>query len=197
MMTDRFSGEARQVVYRAQEQARRLGQPFIGCEHLLYGLASAEGAVGVLLRDRGVTAERVEEVFIQLVGAEHGGGGQLLGGLDRDALADIGIDLDGIRQRVEATFGPSALAPRMRRRRRWLSGRCAVPPTGHLRPTRRAQACIDLSVREARRARDEMPGVEHLALALLSVNDGLPARILAVIGAPAPGLRAAIVGLGS
>jgi hypothetical protein len=61
----------------------------------------------------------------------------------------------------------------------------------------RAQACIDRSVREARRARDDMPGVEHLALALLSMNDGLAARILAVIGAPAPGLRAAIVGLGS
>ena len=32
------------------------------------------------------------------------------GGLDRDALASIGIDLDAVRARIEATFGPHAMA---------------------------------------------------------------------------------------
>ena len=42
MMAGRLGGETRQAVLRAQEQARRLGQEFIGCEHLLYGVAAAE-----------------------------------------------------------------------------------------------------------------------------------------------------------
>src|SRR6202030_1621157 len=32
------------------------------------------------------------------------------GGLDRDALASIGIDLDTVRARIEATFRPHAMA---------------------------------------------------------------------------------------
>ena len=48
-MPERFTGDARQVVVCASEQARRLGHGFIGGEHLLYGLASAGGEVGAVL----------------------------------------------------------------------------------------------------------------------------------------------------
>jgi len=65
-MPERFTGDARQVVVRASEQARRLGHGFIGGEHLLYGLASAGGEVGAVLRERGVTPERVEAEFVRL-----------------------------------------------------------------------------------------------------------------------------------
>ena len=65
-MFEHFTGEGRQVVVRAQEQARRLGT-VIGPEHLLYGLACADGQVGMLLRERGVTPERYEAQFVQLV----------------------------------------------------------------------------------------------------------------------------------
>ena len=41
-MPGQFTGDARQVVACASEQARRLGHGFIGGEHLLYGLACAE-----------------------------------------------------------------------------------------------------------------------------------------------------------
>lgn len=58
-MTRRIEGEARAAVIRAQAQARRLGQPFIGCEHLLYGMSGSADAVGDALRARGVTPERV------------------------------------------------------------------------------------------------------------------------------------------
>jgi hypothetical protein len=51
-MVERFTGEARQVIVCAQEQARRLGHGFIGCEHLLYGPANAQGEVGAVLRER-------------------------------------------------------------------------------------------------------------------------------------------------
>jgi hypothetical protein len=39
-----------------------------------------------------------------------GAGAGLFGGLDKDALATIGIDLDAVRARIEAAFGPQALA---------------------------------------------------------------------------------------
>jgi Clp amino terminal domain, pathogenicity island component len=39
MMFERFTDSARQVVVRAQEDARRLGHNYIGCEHLLLAAA--------------------------------------------------------------------------------------------------------------------------------------------------------------
>jgi hypothetical protein len=44
-----------------------------------------------------------------------GPGAVLFGGLDRDALAAIGIDLDAVRARIESSFGPEALARSVRR----------------------------------------------------------------------------------
>ena len=104
-MPERFTGDARQVVVCASEQARRLGHGFIGGEHLLYGLASAGGEVGAVLRERGVTPERVEAEFVRLIGPENTASGSLFDTLDRDALTTIGIDLDTVRERIEAVFG--------------------------------------------------------------------------------------------
>ena len=56
----------------------------------------------------GVTPELVEEEIVRRVGL--GAGASLFGGLDKDALATIGIDLDAVRARIEASFGPQALA---------------------------------------------------------------------------------------
>jgi len=55
-----------------------------------------------------VTPEIVEEEIVRQVGL--GAGAGLFGGLDKDALATIGIDLDAVRARIEASFGPQALA---------------------------------------------------------------------------------------
>jgi hypothetical protein len=125
MMPEQLAGDGRQVLARAQEQARRLGHGFIGCEHLLYGLASADDGVGAVLRERNVTPERVEAEFVRLIGPRNTAAGRPLGTLDRDALTSIGIDLDTVRNRIEAVFGPGALAPEpgLRTRRR--------PPPGH------------------------------------------------------------------
>jgi hypothetical protein len=51
----------------------------------------------------GVTPERVGEKIVRLAG------GALFGGLDRDTLAAIGIDVDAVRTRIETSFGPGAL----------------------------------------------------------------------------------------
>jgi hypothetical protein len=44
-----------------------------------------------------------------------GPGAVLFGGLDRDALAAVGIDLDAVRARIESSFGPEALTQVVRR----------------------------------------------------------------------------------
>jgi ATP-dependent Clp protease ATP-binding subunit ClpA len=190
-MPERFTGDARQVVVRASEQARRLGHGFIGGEHLLYGLASAGGEVGAVLRERGVTPERVEAEFVRLIGPENTASGSLFDTLDRDALTTIGIDLDTVRERIEAAFGPDALAPAAPAPRRWRRSRPG-PVTGHLPLTRRAKKCLERSLREAQAHSSGHLGAEHIALALLAMDDGVPHRILSVIGASAPHLGAEI-----
>ena len=194
-MPERFTDDARQVVVLASEQARRLGHGFIGGEHLLYGLASADGEVGAVLRERGVTPERVEAEFVRLTGPENTAGGSLFDTLDRDALATIGIDLDTVRERIEAAFGPAALAPEAPAPRRWRRSRASRRPgcvTGELPFTRRAKKCLESSLREAHAHSSGHLGAEHIALALLAMDDGVPHRILSVIGASAPRLGAEI-----
>ena len=59
MMFERFTDTARLVVVQAQKDARRLGHGYIGCEHLLLA-SGAPDEPGEVLRDHGVTRERIE-----------------------------------------------------------------------------------------------------------------------------------------
>jgi ATP-dependent Clp protease ATP-binding subunit ClpA len=107
MMFERFTDTARRVVAQSQEDARRLGHHYIGCEHLLLAAAATGEPAGQVLRDHGITPERVEAVILRAAGR-----GQTAGPpdrLDREALAFVGIDLDAVRARIEAAFGPDAL----------------------------------------------------------------------------------------
>jgi len=210
MMFERFTDGARQVVVRAQEDARRLGHNYIGCEHLLLAAAETGEPAGVVLRDQGVTPERVEAEILRTIG-QGSAGADPLRGLDREALAAIGIDLDVVRARIEAAFGPDALdravlahrraadgggrpawrkgpvAELMRRRRRRRARRNAPLPAGpprqrpaspgpapggHIPFTPRAKKTLQLSLREAKTLHDNYIGVQHLALALLALQDG-------------------------
>jgi hypothetical protein len=130
-MFERFSPDARTVVVHAQEHARRLGHRYIGGEHLLLALVATGQPASAVLREHGLTPQRVEEEIVRRVGL--GAGAALFADLDRDALASIGIDLDAVRARIEASFGPEALTqagqaiqywPRASRR----NPRRAVPP---------------------------------------------------------------------
>jgi ATP-dependent Clp protease ATP-binding subunit ClpA len=186
MMAERISGEARGVVIRAQEQARRLGQQFIGCEHLLYGVAGADDAAGGVLRARGVTPERVEEQVARLIAGSRraaAGSSSASTELDGGALGSIGIDLDAVRDRVEQAFGPGALE------------RAAAPSRraqGHLRVTRQARKCLNRSVREAQADPAGVRGSERLALNLLAMDASVPRAILAALGVSVPRLTAQI-----
>jgi ATP-dependent Clp protease ATP-binding subunit ClpA len=151
MMFERFTDTARHVVAQAQEDARRLGHNYIGCEHLLLAAAAAGEPASAVLGDNGVTPDRVEAEILRTIG--QGQTADPLGGLDRQALAFIGIDVDIVRARIEEAFGPDALtralpaacrsrrpawgkgplAELTRRRRRRRARRNAPLPAGPLR----------------------------------------------------------------
>jgi hypothetical protein len=111
-MFERFTQDARITVVEAQKHARRLGHNYIGGEHILLAVVSISNPASAIFAAHGITPEYVEAEVIRRVGpgAGAGAGTDLLGGLDRDALAAIGIDLDTVRARIEASFGPQALA---------------------------------------------------------------------------------------
>jgi ATP-dependent Clp protease ATP-binding subunit ClpA len=147
MMFERFTGDARTVVVHAQEHARRLGHRYIGCEHLLLAVTSTGQPASAVLRENGLTPEHVEVEIVRLAGL--GAGASLFADLDRDALASIGIDLDAVRARIEAAFGPEALtragqAIHRGHRPSRLNPRRAVPPSlvRRWRRWRRAQRAV-------------------------------------------------------
>jgi hypothetical protein len=74
---------------------------------LLLAVVSTGAPASAVLRESGLTPQRVEEEIVRRVGL--GGGAGLFADLDRDALSTIGIDLDAVRARIEASFGPDAL----------------------------------------------------------------------------------------
>ena len=102
-----FAPDAVAVLAQAAGHAARLGHGYIGGEHLLLALVSAGGPVAAVLHSYGVTPQRVEEEIALRAG--QGAGAALFGGLDRAALAAIGIDLGAVRARIESSFGPQAL----------------------------------------------------------------------------------------
>jgi ATP-dependent Clp protease ATP-binding subunit ClpA len=110
MMFERFTDAARHVVIQAQANARRLGHNYIGCEHLLLAAVATDEPASVILRDHGVTPERIESEILHVIGPGSAASADPLSGLDHEALAAIGIDLDVVRARIEAAFGPDALS---------------------------------------------------------------------------------------
>jgi ATP-dependent Clp protease ATP-binding subunit ClpA len=183
-MFERFTPMARQVFVRAQEEARSLGHPWLGTEHLLLGVLAEPQARGVsVLTDLGVTLDAGRAALRQLVG--RGG----LGERDAEALRTLGIDLDEVRRRVEATFGPGALdypwlslnVPRRqpRRRRPWRRRRCEpADVTGHLPFMPRAKRALERAQREALALGDRDIGVEHVLLGLLDPQSNTAVELL-------------------
>jgi hypothetical protein len=107
MMLERFTPDARGVIKHAAEHANRLGHRYVGGEHILLAAVSTSQPASAVLRAHGLTPERVEGEIVRQVGL--GAGAGLFAGLDRDALASIGIDIDAVRARIESSFGPQAL----------------------------------------------------------------------------------------
>src|SRR5690349_22766637 len=99
-MFERFAKAPRAAIVVAQEEARELRSPLIDVEHLLLGLAMCpDRGLRKLLSDNDITAEQVREKLSREVPEKP------LGDEDAAALKAIGIDLDAVRDSVQATFG--------------------------------------------------------------------------------------------
>lgn len=184
-MFERFTGPARAVVVRAQQEARQLQHDRIGTEHLLLALLSPDsGIASTVLHRAGLDDRHVRAQVVRLVGTP----GRLLSDEDAAALQTIGIDLDAVLTRIEESFGPHALAPACqpaprgwwrRRQRRQRCGNCAP----------RTKAVLELSLREALRLEHNYVGPEHILLGLLREGNGLAAKILVDAGITLDHLR--------
>jgi len=112
--------DARTALARALERAWRVTRRYASGEHLATVLVSAFSAgrdprpARAVLHQYGATLEDVEEEIARRARP----GSVLFGGLDRDALAAIGIDLDAVGARIGSSFGPETLAKAVHREAR-------------------------------------------------------------------------------
>jgi hypothetical protein len=126
MKDNRFSHDTRELVILAQDQARRLGHPGIGCEHLLFAAATVNSAAAGVLREHGLTPSRIESAIPDALA----GATDIFDAVDGEALATIGIDLTEIGRHIAASLGPQALHsshPRRALRKPRRTGTCGAP----------------------------------------------------------------------
>jgi ATP-dependent Clp protease ATP-binding subunit ClpC len=68
-MFNRFTERAQKVLFLAQEEAMRLGHPYVGTEHVLMGLIrEGQGVAAKVLASLGLEAEKVRQVVEQVMG---------------------------------------------------------------------------------------------------------------------------------
>jgi hypothetical protein len=193
-MTRHFTEDASAIAEQAYQHAIRLGQPYFGGEHFLLALSAASHPASAVLREHGVTPERVEAEIVRL------SGGGLFGDLDRGALAAVGVDVDAVRAATEATFGREALASA-------ASAAHRKPPWFDLRPRTggwrdgvflphgpgAGQALTSATRRARARDASQPADVEDLALGVLAVSEGPVPPILTALGVSGPALSTAIL----
>jgi ATP-dependent Clp protease ATP-binding subunit ClpA len=204
-MFERFTEDARQVVFEARSLAVARGDDRIGPLHLLSALTTVSSG-GDSVAARVLAADGVDQAAVsRLLGAGPGSG--LGSGLsagsgrgagsgagsgavpvadgDAEALASIGIDLDEIRRRVERTFGEGALdrIPPRRAGSPSLRGRTAL--------TEDAKSTLAQALKEALALHHHYIGTEHLLLGLLRAAESAGWR-----GRGGSGLRQALSTLG-
>jgi ATP-dependent Clp protease ATP-binding subunit ClpA len=173
-MFERFTDDARAAVVAAETEAGALRHGWIGTEHVLLGVLATGGGGARLLAGFGVDAAGVRADVVRNIGRGDEG-------IDPDALATLGIDLDAVRERVERAFGPGALSRR---------GRCA----GRTPFCPRAKKAIELALRESLALAAGEIRTEHLVLGLLRVDDGVAAQMLAARGVTLEAAREKVAG---
>lgn len=173
-MFERFTREARAVVTDAQIVARGLYSPTIDTRHVVVALAEAGGPAARALASAGLAPGDVASAVRRDIADDDG--------LDRAALASLGIDLDAVRDSTDATFGEGAFDTAARRR----------GPKGHIPFTRDAKKSLELALREAVRLRSKDIAGTHLLLGVLRDDHAPGARALRDAGTDVPTLRAAL-----
>ncbi|NUS42897.1 MAG: Clp protease [Mycobacteriaceae bacterium] len=169
-MFEKFAKEARVAVIVAQEEAKDLGHPAVGPEHLVLGvLQRPEPRLRAMLDDVGMRHADVRACVAQ----QHRG--DALGVDDAEALKAIGIDLDAVRESLAANFGADVLdrQPPSDRSRGWFGKRVYVPFT------KDAKKSIELSLREALAHKDSVIAAEHLLLGVLRADNAACRAVIA------------------
>lgn len=173
-MFEVFTRSARAAVVMAQEEARMMGHDHVGTEHVLLGtLACGNGPGARALAGTGVDGDHARDRVNRL-------GDEQDEGLDADALATVGIDLEEVRRATEETFGPGALD----RPRQWRSGHI---PFDHY-----AKKCLELALREAVNHGHKEINDGHVLLGILRGEPNPATGVLAQLGVDLAELREAV-----
>src|SRR5262249_46699172 len=150
------------------DEARRLGSPFIGTEHVLLALLPSQGSpILPLFACLGVDSATVESALACGLPAEAG-----RSKIDADALATLGIDFDAVRAQLEQRFGPGALE-------RSHASCLGIAPRLKLALAYALDYSADRPVRD-----------EDVLAGLLTVRDSAAARVLATLGVSLESVRA-------
>ncbi|MFC6081342.1 Clp protease N-terminal domain-containing protein [Sphaerisporangium aureirubrum] len=175
-MFERFREDARHTVKLAQEETKPFGHDYVGTEHLLLALLRQPDSVATrVLARHGLDHDNVGDAVARLLVTPDD--------LDAEALGSIGIDLDAIREKVEAAFGPGALD------RKPGSPRRPWRPGGHIPFTGRAKKVLELSLREAIALKHNYICNGHILLGILREGEGLAAKVLSDAHLDFPTLR--------
>ena len=131
-MFERFTDRARTVIVLAQQSALDAGHELLGRDHLLLGLhREGTGVAAVVLREAGAEPPSIPARSVD----------------DATALAALGIDLDGVREKLSERFGDRAAQP-------------MVPFDDD------AKRALEAALRESYELGHDYVGTEHLLLAL-------------------------------
>jgi ATP-dependent Clp protease ATP-binding subunit ClpA len=172
-MWERLTPDGREVLRLAFVEARELGHPCLADEHVLLGLlrhGSSEAAG--LLRNQGLDLAGARAELLRV--------GPTLGPRvdPAGALRSLGIEVEEIRRRLEATFGAEALQAaewRVRRRPWWRGGHARPSPLCVYLLAKRSFA---IATELANRRGDSGIGPEHLLYGVLhDARDPLGTRL--------------------
>jgi Clp amino terminal domain, pathogenicity island component len=183
---ERLDPDARAILSEAIAEAKRLGNGYLGTEHVLIALASSPTALPDAVREQlSLSAAVVREQF----GREVGTGVGLAS--DETLLATLGIDLGEIRRRAEATFGPAALdRVAVRSRRRWGRARRRCFPV--LIDSLGVMPRVKRALEQAGARQRGLVSPTGLLLAILEDDDAMASRLLIGLGHDLEALRAAL-----
>lgn len=151
-MFNRFTKQARAAVICAQETAREAHAGMIDVVHVALGVLETNGTATDALQEAGADTDDLRRRLMQRARGQ---------GLDEDALASLGIDLDAVNRAAEETFGEGALE------RAGLLARMRGRKRAHLPFTKNAKKVLELALREAIRLGETEITDRHILLGVL------------------------------
>jgi ATP-dependent Clp protease ATP-binding subunit ClpA len=182
-MFERFTRGARDVIVRAQIEARYLGDGHIGTEHLLLGVLAFAGPAASALEESGLSLS-VARAIVPTIARKT----SFTGEPDPEALATIGIDIEEIRRSVEEAFGPGALeSTKAAKARAGRRHRRHIPFSAH------AKQALENALREALALKHREIGPEHLLLGALRNPKATACAVLHEAGADPAAVRRALL----